>query len=87
MKLHRERSVIASLLLCSCLVCGCSGKSATKPAYTPAEQKEMFRKEVSGEVKSLIEMEKKYGMNHSQVRQKKIELGMDPDKPAADQQP
>lgn len=66
---------------------GCSGRAAKAPAFTPVEQQEKFEQETSGEVKRLIEMEKKFGAKHSQVRQMKMELGMDPDKPAADQKP
>lgn len=62
---------------------GCS--SGTSPAFSEEEQKERYKKEVSGEMKALIEMEAKFGADHSQVRQMKMELGLDPDKPASEQ--
>ncbi len=64
---------------------GCGG-SNTAPLFSEQEAKEKRKQELSGEMKALIEMEKKHGSNHSQVRQMKLELGLDPDKPAAEQE-
>jgi hypothetical protein len=64
---------------------GC-GRSSTEQIFSEQEAKERRKQEFSPDLKNLIEMEKKFGMDHSQVRQNKMELGLDPDKPAAEQQ-
>jgi len=47
----------------------------------------LTKKHVSEELKTVIELEKKYGIDHSLVRQMKIELSLDPERPAAELEP
>ncbi len=64
---------------------GCS--SQTGPAFTPEVQKAKEKEAMSAAMKELIDLEKQYGPEHSQVKQMKLELGLNPDRPAAELQP
>jgi outer membrane murein-binding lipoprotein Lpp len=76
--------VKAAVVLGLLALVGCSS-SDTSPAFTPDEHKEMRRAELSEELKTLIELEKQHGSDHSEVRQMKEAMGLDPNRPAAEQ--
>lgn len=59
------------------VVMGCSS-SETVPAYNPEKAKAVFEEETSAERKILQELEQKHGPNHPQVKQMRMELGLDP---------
>jgi len=67
------RVLIAATLVAAA---GCS-KDAAKPMFTKEEQQKKFVEETSGERKQLEEMEKKYGKDHPQVKQMRLELGLE----------
>ena len=62
------------------LVAGCNGcgDSGLKPAVSRAKFEEIKQEETSGERKLLENLEKKFGPNHPQVIQMKMELGITP---------
>lgn len=63
------------LILSMALGCGSSG---THPAFTIEETKAMEKKEKSGDYAELEKLEKKYGKDHPQVKQMRMEQGLDP---------
>jgi hypothetical protein len=65
---------LAGLVL-ACVGCGPSG---TQEKYSPPELKAMREKEMAPEMKKLEELEKKLGKDNSQVKQMRMELGLDP---------
>jgi len=67
-------------------ISGC-GASETSKAFSPAEEKALLKEQMSAEIQRLVDIEKQFGMDHSQVQQAKMEMGLDPSKPAADQMP
>jgi hypothetical protein len=72
------------LLLSAVVAVGC-GNADYRPVYTPAEAQEMLKQELSGEMKRLEEIEKKFGKNHPEVKQRRLELGLDkPENPVPD---
>jgi hypothetical protein len=56
---------------------GC-GQGGTQAKYSPPELKAMHDKEIAPEMKKLEELEKQLGKDHSQVKQMRMELGLDP---------
>ena len=62
-------------LVVACI--GCS-KGGTEEKYSPPELKAMREKELAPEMKKLEELEKTLGKDHSQVKQMRMELGLDP---------
>ena len=66
-------------------VVGCGG-SSTAPLMTPQQMQEAKQQETAGDRKVLEDLEKKYGKDHPQVKQMRMELGLDPF-PGAEGQP
>lgn len=67
------RSVIAAAFVCA----GCSGDAGAKPIFNKAEQEQKFVEETAGERKVLADLEKKFGKDHPQVKQMRLELGIE----------
>src|SRR5262245_10935840 len=65
-------------LACLIVVCVGCGSSGTETKYSPPELKAMHEKEMAPELKKLEELEKKLGKDHSQVKQMRMELGLEP---------
>lgn len=81
-----RRLAFGFLAITAICISACSSK-AREPVYTKEQQQKKFVEETAGEMKKLIDMEKKYGMDHPQVKQMKMELGLDTTKPASGQTP
>lgn len=86
MRAFLRTSVVLVVFGLNSLLVGCSS-SQTSPAFTPAEEKAARKEQTSAAVQAIIDLEKQYGLEHSQVQQMKLELGLDPNRPAAEQMP
>ena len=84
MKVLRQAVFPLAIASAGVLFMGCSS-SQTAPAFSAKEQKKLEKEQLSQEMQPLIELEKQYGMGHSQVKQMKMEMGLDPERPAAEQ--
>lgn len=73
MQKQSSRGLVFAIAL---LLPGCGSGSGTQRAFTPAQEAEMKQKETSGERKILEDLEAKYGPDHPQVIQMKMELGI-----------
>jgi hypothetical protein len=76
---HRKECPMKKVFCVSmiALIVGC-GNSGLKPAVTREQYQKIKEEELSGERKVLDDLEKKYGPNHPQVKQMRMELGLDP---------
>jgi hypothetical protein len=70
-----KRSLI-NVMAAACVVAGCSDSGA-KPLHSKEEQERKFVEETQGERKVLEDLEKKYGKDHPQVKQMRLELGIE----------
>ena len=67
--------IAMTFLAVACIGCGSSG---TQEKYSPPELQAMREKELAPEMKKLEELEKTLGKDNSQVKQMRMELGLDP---------
>lgn len=73
MRINILRNLAAATLVAAV---GCS-KPAAKPMFTKEEQQQKFVEETAPERKQLEDMEKKFGKDHPQVKQMRLELGLE----------
>lgn len=57
---------------------GCKDSGIKAKPYSKEEYKQMRDKELAPEIKELEKLEKKLGKEHPEVKQRRMELGLDP---------
>ncbi len=64
-------------LFCAMILAGCS-QPGLRPVKTMQEIEQLHKEETKAERAELEELEKKLGKDHPHVKQKRMELGIDP---------